>query len=319
MNDLLRFRLAAQDGAVTSGEALECGYHWRDLGRLVARGELVRVRTGAYVDAAMHASASAEQRHALRSFAVCRSFGGRLAISHDGAVALAGLPLTRTAERIHLTRMTQGPTRTVAGVVTHPAIDAALVGVVRTLPCVRLPAALLQVAALHGLEAGVVAADAAVHRRLTKVSDLRFALPGIRLGPGRGSATAMLELVDGRSESVGESRTRLVLHALGLPVPEPQAEIRDARGVLVGRVDLFFRQQRTVVEFDGLLKYREEGQRALVREKVREDRLRALGLEVVRLTWRDLDDPGLVLDLVRAAFARAARTSSAGHHPHRSA
>ncbi|MGN6636637.1 MAG: type IV toxin-antitoxin system AbiEi family antitoxin domain-containing protein [Oryzihumus sp.] len=317
MNDLLRLRLAAQDGVVTSDEALQCGYHWRDLGRLVTRGELVRVRTGAYVDAATLASASAEQQHALRSLAVCRSYGGRHAISHDGAVALAGLPLVRPAEAVHLTRMTPGPTRTVAGVVTHPALGDGLVGVTRGPPCVRLPVALLQLAALNGIEAGVVAADAAVHRRLTRVSALRSALPGVRVGPGRGSATGMLELVDGRSESVGESRTRLVLRALGLPVPEPQAEIREGRGVLVGRVDLFFREQRTVVEFDGLLKYGQDGRSALVREKVREDRLRALGLEVVRLTWRDLDDPGLVLDLVRSAFARAARTSAAGHQPPR--
>lgn len=58
------------------------------------------------------------------------------------------------------------------------------------------------------------------------------------------------------------------------------------------------------MEFDGLLKYASP---ADVRaEKAREDRLRELGYEVVRLTWQDLADPVGVHAKVRAAFARAA-------------
>ena len=41
-------------------------------------------------------------------------------------------------------------------------------------------------------------------------------------------------------------------------------------------------------------------------EKIREDRLRANGYEVVRLTWADLDNPRRVDALIRAALARAA-------------
>ncbi len=43
--------------------------------------------------------------------------------------------------------------------------------------------------------------------------------------------------------------------SLGLPTVEPQVVIRDERGSLVGRVDFLFRAQRTIVEFDGLVKY----------------------------------------------------------------
>ena len=52
-----------------------------------------------------------------------------------------------------------------------------------------------------------------------------------------------------------------------------------------------------------MLKYTDPS--ALRREKVREDRLRELGYEVVRLTWADLDDPSLVARRLEAAFARA--------------
>ena len=73
----------------------------------------------------------------------------------------------------------------------------------------------------------------------------------------------------------------------------------------MGRVDFLFRAQRTIVEFDGLVKYGgADGRPALIDEKRREDALRSLGYQVVRLTWRDLHDPALVGRLVSAAFAR---------------
>ncbi|WP_343966254.1 hypothetical protein [Oryzihumus leptocrescens] len=170
--------------------------------------------------------------------------------------------------------------------------------------------AVLQWAAWAGVESGVVAADEALRRGMATREELRRALAGLALGRGRGSARAVTELVDGRSGSVGESRTRVLLRALGLPEPELQVELHDARGSLVGWVDFLFRGQRTVVEFDGLLKYGGNlGQKELVKEKLREDRLRALGLEIVRLTWRALDDPGATLASIQTAFARARRSA----------
>lgn len=84
----------------------------------------------------------------------------------------------------------------------------------------------------------------------------------------------------------------MVCVSLSLPTVEPQVEIRDERGNFVARVDFLFRAQRTVVEFDGLVKYGgANGRQALVDEKRREDALRSLGYQVVRLIWRDLHNP----------------------------
>ncbi len=63
-------------------------------------------------------------------------------------------------------------------------------------------------------------------------------------------------------------------------------EVRAPDGHLVGIVDFLWRDQRTVGEADGMLKYDESG--ALRREKLREEELRACGLEVVRNTWDDV-------------------------------
>ena len=61
-----------------------------------------------------------------------------------------------------------------------------------------------------------------------------------------------------------------------------------------------------VIEFDGKIKYGGVGGlQALVDEKAREDRLRALGYEIVRLTWADLARPGRVKVMVLAAVKRA--------------
>ncbi|MGN6634350.1 MAG: hypothetical protein ACTHJ6_02650 [Oryzihumus sp.] len=45
-----------------------------------------------------------------------------------------------------------------------------------------------------------------------------------------------------------------------------------------------------MVEFDGLVRYRGDGgSDVVVAEKLREDRIRSIGYEVLRVTWRELD------------------------------
>jgi very-short-patch-repair endonuclease len=104
----------------------------------------------------------------------------------------------------------------------------------------------------------------------------------------------------------------MVMDAGGLPEPELQIAISDSDG-LIGRVDFLFREFRTIVEFDGKIKYSRElapdgdPTIALWREKQREDRLRALGYEVVRITWADLHDVSKLIAKIHAAFLRAER------------
>ena len=116
--------------------------------------------------------------------------------------------------------------------------------------------------------------------------------------------------MDARSESVGESRCRVVLHELGY-APRPQVLLSDAAGVFA-RLDFEIEDISTVVEFDGRIKYGKlvpEGHSAsdvLWEEKRREDRIRATGRQVVRLTWADLEHPHRIRALLVAAAARAA-------------
>lgn len=236
------------------------------------------------MDARLHADATPEGRHALAAQAIARSFDGRHAVSHLSAVAILGLPLLcDDLDVTHLSRRSPGDQRTAPGLRIHrhlgPRSTRAAAGVIVVHPAI----AVVQAAAVGGLKVGVAAADAALAAgRITK-KDLDVALRISRIGPGIADARATVEIADGLSESPGESWTRVLFVSLGLPTPELQVEIRDDGGRLVGRVDFLFREQRLIVEFDGLVKYAgADGRDALAREKRREDGLRALGYHVVR-------------------------------------
>ena len=116
--------------------------------------------------------------------------------------------------------------------------------------------------------------------------------------------------MDGRSESAGESVSRVRIISDGLPVPEPQVDIRTPVGTFVARVDFCWKEERTVGEFDGKIKYGrllKPGQRiedVVYEEKKREDAIRDLGWKVVRWLWEDLHRPGVLRDRLQRAFAR---------------
>ncbi|KGN37266.1 type IV toxin-antitoxin system AbiEi family antitoxin domain-containing protein [Knoellia subterranea] len=170
-------------------------------------------------------------------------------------------------------------------------------------PAVELSHALAQHAVDHGLVAGVVSADNALHEGLVTIDELRDAAAVLAPFRNGSRATTMVAFADGARESVGESRTAVALMTAGLTL-DPQVEIRDRSGHLVGRVDFLVRGTNVIVEFDGRLKYDSGDPSVLWAEKKREDALRRLGYVVVRLTWADLES-GAAVAKVRSAIAAA--------------
>jgi very-short-patch-repair endonuclease len=165
-----------------------------------------------------------------------------------------------------------------------------------------VPQTLVLHALEHGAVAGLVALDRALHDGAVEMSQVEAMGALVAGWPRSHRVLTMLAYADGRSESVGESRLRVHLGMAGLDV-EPQVVIRDEVGDVVARVDLAVRGTRVLIEFDGLVKYREGGSEALIAEKRREDELRRLGYVVVRFTWADLYRPERVVARVRAAVA----------------
>ena len=162
--------------------------------------------------------------------------------------------------------------------------------------------ALVQHAVDHGIVPGVVSADAALREGSVTLDQLTEQVHAVATWPHSSRAASMLRLVDGRRESVGESRCGVALAMAGIDVT-PQVTIRDERGHLVARVDFLVDGTKVVIEFDGKVKYAAGDPGVLWDEKRREDRLRRLGYVVVRITWAQLERAGAVAAAVRAALA----------------
>jgi Protein of unknown function (DUF559) len=121
---------------------------------------------------------------------------------------------------------------------------------------------------------------------------------------GRGSARArrVLPVGDPRAESPMESVVRWLVHEAGLPAPDLQYEVRDARGAFVARADLAWPDRKVVVEFDGDV-HRERD--VFVKDLRRQNRLIAEGWTVLRFTSADvLGRPDEVLAEIRRAVRR---------------
>jgi hypothetical protein len=232
---------------------------------------------------------------------------GSVAVSHYSALVLHGVPAWGAdLEEVQLTRLT-GRSRLKAGTRHHEGkLTTAELTQVDALTVTSIERALIENASRASFESAVVSADAALRRPDVSAEVVRRLLETTECWPGSPTIRSAIAFADPLSESVGESRARVLMRNEGLPRPVLQAVFSDSAG-FIGRVDFYFPEEMTVVEFDGMVKYAAGSTTTLIDEKLREDRLRALGLEVVRLTWADLEHPARTAMLIRQAFARAHR------------
>jgi hypothetical protein len=288
------------------------GFDDRDLGRMRRDGTLVPVRRGAYVRERPAERTRAEEHREL-IFATAPQLHDGAVVSHTSAAVLHRLPIWPTAlDRVHVTRnrSSGGKRRSIVHVHTAPLPDdhvTAIDGV----PATSLVRTVLDLCRTLPIEQAVAAGDAALAYGLVR-HVLEDQLTRMTRWPGIRQARRAVELLDPRSESAGESASRVRLHQDGLPAPDLQHDIFDEQGAFVARVDFLWKEQRTFGEFDGKIKYGrllKPGQsieEVLFEEKRREDALRDLGWQIVRWLWVDLYRPGVIRDRVLPAFARSA-------------
>lgn len=305
MDERLRRRAERQAGVFTWGDARACLQGEHDLRIALRRGEAIRVRRDAYVLAQAWQGTGPEEQLALATRAVLRTRPGDLA-SHQSALALHGislwgLPVQTVQVTSAVTRSRRDPTLRIHRLregIEHTEVEG--------VPCVAVAVALVQVALSESTTAAVVSLDHALKTRRCRIEQVEAAGDRLARGPlQRARLRAVIDASDAKCESVGESRTRMLLRELDLDL-RSQVRISDRDGNFVGRVD-FLVGDLLVIEFDGLVKYEgAEGKQALAREKAREERLTGLGCIVIRLVWADLEHPERVEARVQEALMRLA-------------
>jgi hypothetical protein len=145
---------------------------------------------------------------------------------------------------------------------------------------------------------GLAVVDAALRRRLIVASAVLEVLGRQPGWPGVGVARQVLSLADPRRESPLESWSAWAFALAGVPAPQWQVSIRGPDRRFLGRPDCWWAMAALAGEADGRAKYALAAAErtgdaqavldALQAERRREQRLRAVGAEVIRWSAADV-------------------------------
>ncbi|RUR03201.1 type IV toxin-antitoxin system AbiEi family antitoxin domain-containing protein [Labedella endophytica] len=303
--------------------------HYRELGRGRRPSDVaghVRVRQGVYTDAASWVEAGDRARHIARIRAVAETRRIDAVFSHRSAAALHGLPTLDPLPTI-VDAITSPSSRRRRGTGIdwhHLGLDPSDIVRLDGLSVTSLARTLVDIARTESFAAAVVQLDAALALPGSRPDPERWDRAGERVereellrrvdeigsSPGARRAATAVGFGDGRAESVGESLSRVQMHAWGLPAPELQVPVAGTSGRRY-LADFAWNGDLLLGEFDGRVKYsRNSGppssssssslsmEDVLWAEKKREDDLRSTGRDMVRWSWTDVvDGHGLIAAL----------------------
>jgi len=141
--------------------------------------------------------------------------------------------------------------------------------------------------------------DMALHKRLLKSDDLRSWVCAHPRYPGIGRLRRTIELAEPATESVMETRLRLLLVIARLPRPQAQVSLYDEAGQFLGRPDFYYPLHRLALEYDGA--YHREN---LTGDNRRQNRLVDAGYRLLRFSAADvLSAPDSIVAIVRRALS----------------
>ena len=283
-------------GLVRRQVALASGESVRSFDGAVREGALVAVDRGVYVKASALAGHSRVEEERLKSRFRCLAGASRhdrdALLTHDSAAALLGMATLHPERKlVHVSTGSRGGggvrNRTT---IFHPGqIPDDDVAVIEGVRVTTLARTAVDVALASDFPRALAAFDSALRLGADR-DDLNERLRE----PRNNVATARLALkhANGAAENPGESWGRAQIIEADLPIPEIQRTylLRDGS---VARVDYDW-DGILVGEFDGEVKYRKQlrgdlnPEDVVIAEKLREDMLRELGLDVIRWVWRDL-------------------------------
>jgi hypothetical protein len=296
---------SARGGVLTPADAIATGVSPTQFRRLVRQRRLVKLLHGVYADASVVDRAQEDPLEwlSLRCAASMRCARVPACVAGPSATALHGLPVPReTLDTIVLWRPTDVDRRGLSqATCTTFVVDESAIVSPRGFALLDPPTAAVHSALTVSLEWAVAGCDAVLVTGAGQGERMKAALDRISTSRGRATAAQAVVLARAGAESPLESISRVRLQGQGLPEPRLQVPMFDDDG-FIGRLDMWFEELGVAGEADGLGKYATRDD--VVREKLREDRLRRRGVPVVRWTWDDIwRDPARVARWIRMAAA----------------
>lgn len=306
--------LTATDGFFTRQEADSAGYDDRAVARMVRCGVWTRFRRGFYAFTDEWRRLDEVERHRVRSRAVLRSLGPAVALSHVSAVVAHGIDVWGVPlGRVHVTRLDGGAGRIEGDVVHHEGVclegDVSVVDRMTVTSAVR---SVIETGSRCTSEAALCLFDSGLHKMRFDLDELHRLHQRLGDWPGMQHLHIPVRMATGKAQSIGETRGRWMFRTHHLPAPQPQFEVYDLEGTLIGTCDWGWPDLCLLGEFDGQVKYGrllKDGQdpgEVVFAEKVREDALREVtGYAMVRLVWSDYDRPHRAVARVERLMRRA--------------
>jgi hypothetical protein len=281
-------------------------------------GEEQRVALGVYTENDIWQQASRDERYRLKVLGMAQTRRGDPVFSFWSAAVLHGLPIDGSwPAEVHTTVGRAGGGRSSGSVVRHviPLFDDEIVEV-EGLRVTSVARTALDLATRAPFMSAVVSLDRALHvdRRggtepLATLEELRELYDRRMPFRGHRRVQKVMRAGTGLSDSVLESISRVNMGKIGCPKPVLQQRFEDYRGI-IGESEFSWPEFAKVGESDGMVKYLDPVMRrgrsleqVLLDEKNRADRMRAIGLDVIRWGWDIGRDPhALQLHLTAAGL-----------------
>lgn len=301
-----------QFDVVTAAELSEAGIGEKLRRAAVRFGIIYRLRRGAYVRADLWHSCGAQMQDLMRIRAHFLTTPHAGTYSHATAARLHGLHTWDISSTIHLiqpfasTRNAHGPDT----VSHHQHLDRHDVVTLRgprglSYTVTSPERTVIDCACSLEFHRAAVIGDHALRKGAdrAKVAAILESMAGKR---GVRKGRAVVESLDARAESPGETRTRLLFQSFGIQMPEPQIELVSRAGRHRG--DFGWRELRLIAEFDGRTKYFDykPTDQAIFEERRREKALMEDDWTFFRIEWDDLSAPAVLKSRLLSAMDKAA-------------
>lgn len=289
----------------------------KQLARAARAGTLVRIRQGCYVDAGEWAQLSAEHRHRMLIAAIARTAHVEPVFAGPTAGMLWGFPIPRVPEIVDVVCPIGYQRGSANGVRRRAFSPGALVTTrigewsvldkIQTAIDLSLGSEFPWAVSVMDrlLNANPLPVEGSAHP--VSKAEVAARIRQLSSSAKQRKASRVLDFARTDSMSPGESISRANMHILGLPQPELQVSFRDSGGHCA-TVDFWWKEYGLVGEFDGRAKYLKPeylngrtASQVVINEKNRENRLRALGLTVVRWEWATALDRQRLQAVLRSA------------------